>query len=440
MQLTTLSTDIAAKQANRLIESIYKMDVNEHKLLLLATRKVNELELRNEPFSERTRIVITAAEFAKQYGISRPSAFEIIVNAKDTIYDREFTYLHVEGDKIIPMRSRWLQARQEDKGKSEISFMFASAVIPLIYLVETEYTMLDLHEVGKLKSKYAVRLYKHLMRWVNAPYKNKISLEKLREIYGLDDTEYSAMRDFKKRVLDISVKQVAAGTAFKDLTYSVEKVGAKITHVSFHYTKYSNKNIKNTAKVLEGEAKPAQDYVIYQMTDSQIKTFATTIAKKASKLETGFYDISQMVEPGQSDNALYEKIVDDFVNGNFEPYYSVLQLLDFKPNLFNRTPYKAVNQAIDNSGSDGAENKEKAPQSAGELQIDGDNNEDCEGGEIIEGESKTVYTEFSENDISSYQVYAKRKNALSLDQILELSNEKQIPPGQVIAGLILKRA
>lgn len=451
MQAARNELDIAAKQANRLIESIYKMDVNEHKLLLLATRKVNELELKNEPFSERTRIVITAAEFAQQYGISRPSAFEIIVAAKNTIYEREFVYLHVEDNgEVVPMRSRWLQARQEDKAKSEISFLFASAVIPLIYLVETEYTMLDLHEVGKLKSKYAVRLYKYLMRWLNAPYKNKIPLEKLREVFGLDDDEYPAMRDFKKRVLDISVKQVAAGTAFKDLTYSVRKEGTKITHVDFHYSGYTNKNIKNQKAVIEGEAnaKKEKEFVIYQMTDSQIKTFAKTISQKATNSETNkapeFHNIGQMVEPGQGSDVLEGKIIDDFVDGNFEPYYEALQALNFKPTVFNRTkPTNAVKDAQKGENSEdeakmvGYKGKqEKAPESAGESQTEVSEDE----GEGLNDESTVVYTEFSDSDIENYNLYVNKTNGKrTLNEILTMCNEMGKPPGLVIGMLIQKK-
>ena len=96
MEVMLSDNDIAVKQANKLIESIYRMDINEHKLLLLATKKVNEMELKNEPFNERTKITIGAVEFANQYGISRQSAFEIIIEATKSIYDREFDYLHVD--------------------------------------------------------------------------------------------------------------------------------------------------------------------------------------------------------------------------------------------------------------------------------------------------------------------------------------------------------
>lgn len=342
MEVMPLDNDIAVKQANKLIESIYKMDVNEHKLLLLATKKVNEMELKNQPFSERTKITITGAEFAQQYGITRQTAFEIIVEAKKTIYSREFDYLYQEKDGTVsPMKSRWLQAQGTDKAKGEISFMFASAVIPLIYLVKSEYTLLDLQEIGQLKSKYAVRLYKYLMRWVNAPYKNKIPIEQLRSIFGLEDNEYPEMRDFRKRVLDIAVKQVKAGTGFKDLTVKNYKTGVKVTAFSFHYTKYENELIKNSRKqVIEAADDPGQkdEYVIYRMTPEQINAFSKSLAMK-TKDNPSFAGLGQLVEPGQDWSVLADRIADDFNNGVFAPYLEYLKLLGFKPTVFNKTPF-----------------------------------------------------------------------------------------------------
>lgn len=401
--------DIVLKQANRLIESIYKMDVNEHKLLLLATKKVNEMELRNEHFDERTIITITGAEFAKQYGITTPSAFKILVTAKKSIYDREFDYLHIDPKtgKVKPMHSRWFQARGENEGKSEINFMFTSAVVPLIYLVEKEYTMLDLQEIVKLKSKYAIRLYKFLMRWVNAPYRNKIPIEKLRDIFGVEGDEYVNMCDFKKRVLDAAVKQVRAGTGFKDLTVKNHKEGVKIVAFSFHYTKYDNQLIKNSKKqVIESSIDPDKkpdEYVIYRMTDEQITAFAPAIAAKASAGEAGFSVIGAMADTGMKAEGLAKLIEGGFRKGVFAPYLDVLKILGFKPTKFNKTP--PVSSTSENTPTDS-------------------------GIESSEGEG-TKQNPFKLPD-SLYAKYVAKGGKLTRDQILEVAMAENVKPVKVM--------
>lgn len=411
--------DIVLKQANRLIESIYKMDVNEHKLLLLATKKVNEMELRNEHFDERTIVTITGAEFAKQYGITTPSAFKILVTAKKSIYDREFDYLHIDPKtgKVKPMHSRWFQARGESEGKSEINFMFTSAVVPLIYLVEKEYTMLDLQEIVKLKSKYAIRLYKFLMRWVNAPYRNKIPIEKLRDIFGLEGDEYTNMCDFKKRVLDAAVKQVRAGTGFKDLTVKNYKEGVKVVAFSFHYTKYDNQLIKNSKKqVIESSIDPDKkpdEYVIYRMTDEQITAFAPAIAAKASAGEAGFSVIGAMAGTGMKAEGLAKLIEGDFRKGVFTPYLGVLKILGFKPTKFNKTP--PVSSTSENKAIPEAN--------------------------LEDSSKESVNNPFELSD-AHYEMYVKKGGKLSKDQILEAAMADNVSPVKIMIadGVNIKAA
>jgi plasmid replication initiation protein len=416
--LTIPESDIAVKQANRLIESIYKMELNEHKLLLLATKKVNEMELLNHPFNERTKITITSAEFAEQYGITRQTAFEFIVEAKKSIYEREFDYLHVEDNGTVTlMKSRWFQARGMDVGKGEVSFMFASAVIPLIYLVKSEYTLLDLQEIGQMNSKYAVRLYKYLMRWVNAPYKNKTPIEQLRVIFGLGDDEYPRIFDFKRRVLDVAVKMVKENTGFKDLTVTSYKKGVKVVAFSFHYTKYDNQLIKNSKKqVIESSIDPDKkpdEYVIYRMTDEQITAFAPAIAAKASAGEAGFSVIGAMASTGMKAEGLAKLIESDFRKGVFTPYLGVLKILGFKPTKFNKTP--PVSSTSENTAIPEA------------------NHEDSS--------KKSVNNPFELSD-AHYELYVKKGGKLSKDQILEAAMADNVSPVKIMIadGINIKAA
>lgn len=415
--LITPEADIAVKQANRLIESIYKMELNEHKLLLLATKKVNEMELRNHPFNERTKITISSSEFAEQYDVARQTAFDIIVDAKKSIYEREFDYLHVEENgTVTPMKSRWFQARGMDAGKGEISFMFASAVIPLIYLVKSEYTLLDLHEIGQLNSKYAVRLYKYLMRWVNAPYKNKIPTEQLRVIFGLSDDEYPRIFDFRRRVLDVAVKMVRENTGFKDLEVKGHKTGVRVTSFSFHYTSYSNDLIKNSRKqVIEAANDPGQkdEYVIYRMTPEQINAFSKSLAMK-TKDNTSFAGLGQLVEPGQDWSVLADRIADDFNNGVFAPYLEYLKLLGFKPNAFNKTP--PIGQSGENTPSD-------------------EGNPDQEQESLVEShgeEPKNPENAPFQLPDNVFNKYKAKGGKLTKDQILEAAMAENVQPFKIM--------
>ncbi|MCU4631163.1 replication initiation protein, partial [Acinetobacter variabilis] len=235
-----METDLIAKQANKLIESVYRMEVEEQKVILLATKKVNDIELRGLPFTPETEIVITADDFVRAYGVNKQRAFEALVSAKNTIYDRSFEidYVDVNGE-TKPISSRWIHAKGEMKHKSAISMFFTPAVIPFIYLVvKEEFTLIDLREVGRLKSKYAVRLYQLLMKWRNANHQPIFTIEVLRKKLGLAETEYLQFGDFNKRVIQVAVDQINKGTGFTELKAIPKKEGRKVVSFRFEYKEY----------------------------------------------------------------------------------------------------------------------------------------------------------------------------------------------------------
>ncbi|MDC4361039.1 replication initiation protein, partial [Acinetobacter baumannii] len=360
------------KQANKLIESVYRMDANEQKIILLAAKFVYDLEKKKEEFTTNTEIVITAAEYAREYGITRQTAFEVISEAKNTLYDRsfEYDYKNPETGEIKPMSSRWIHSKGEMKAKSEISMFFAPAVIPFIYLVQQEFTLLDIKEIGRLKSKYAIRLYQILMKWRNADFQPKFEYLDIRAKLGVEDDEYTVMADFKKRVIDVAVKQINQGTGFVGLKYTTIKKGNKISHFSFVYEKYDNKTINVTPINAQGsqegkkpkkvssqqkqdkeantsnEGDSGDDFSLTPpelktrkkvkrhfddgMTEPQAYMFAGKIIQKIREGDARFMYLSKLAYEGEEETSFSKRIAEDFLVGTLEPYQEALSYLGYK--------------------------------------------------------------------------------------------------------------
>ncbi len=367
-----INQDSTIKQANKLIESVYRMEANEQKIILLAIKQVYEKEKRKEPFTERTEIIITGSEYAREYGISRQTAFEVIRDAKNTLYERsfEYDYLSPETGELKPMSSRWIHAKGETKVKSEISIFFAPAVIPFVYLVQKEFTLLDIREVGRLKSKYAIRLYQLLMKWRNAEFQPKFDYQDLRDKLGLEDADYPVMADFKKRVVDVAVSQINKGTGFVKLKYTTIKKGVKITHFMFTYDKYDNETLNvtpikpesrtakekpkmidvtpkkkkeaNTAKQSDSSdsfelthsdpipKKPLKRHYDFAMTESQSYLFAHKMIKKIKDKDARFMHLSDLAYEGETEESFLKRIVDDLQVGSFKQYAEALKILGYK--------------------------------------------------------------------------------------------------------------
>ncbi|MCC6137703.1 MAG: replication initiation protein, partial [Bdellovibrionaceae bacterium] len=106
----------------------------------------------------------------------------------------------------------------------------------------------------QLTSKYAVRLYELIISWRergNVPF---TGLKELRLKLGVEDNEYPTMDNFKRRVLDPSIKQINKHTDII-ADYTQHKAGRTITGFSFTFTqKKQPKDV--TPKPKKADAKP----------------------------------------------------------------------------------------------------------------------------------------------------------------------------------------
>lgn len=410
------STDLITRQANNLIESIYRMEVDEQRVLLLAIKKVNDLELRKEHFGTDTQISITAADYGTAYDMNPKLAFKAIMRARDGIYDRSVIIPFVDSDgKSTTISARWIDAKGVVNQKSEISFFFSSKVIPFIYLiVREEFTLLDLKEVGKLKSKYAVRLYSLLMKWRNAKYAPYFSIDDLRDKLGVEPDEYPKTGDFNIRVVNVAIDQINKGTGFSGLRAAATKQGRTITGYRFYFDSYDNQaiNVTPLAKITKKDAAPER-FEVYQMTDSQILTFSRRIKDLIMETGSQFAYLGNMMDQGKGEADLLEKITNDFIEGNFEPYYEVLQHLEFSPNKTNRT--KVIRQQ---KPAPVAEEEKPVPEQPPEKPAP---------------DKKPA--EFPED---LYQLYQKKNGKLSREELIEGAAASNREVSQYIGKLLVK--
>ena len=127
-----------------------------------------------------------------------------------------------------------------------VELVFASDVIPLITRLEARYTEYELKQVVGLQSEYAIRLYELIIQWRSVGKTNPISLTELREKLGLVD-EYKRIEAFKRRVLDLAVKQINEHTDI-NVEYEQHKQGRVITGFTFRFkVKKDKKKIASKA-------------------------------------------------------------------------------------------------------------------------------------------------------------------------------------------------
>ena len=153
-----------------------------------------------------------------------------------------------------------------------------------------------------------MRLFECLIRF-KASKTLTITLDELRFRFGLLDTEYKVMSDFKKRVLDMAVKDINDNTDIS-VNYDQHKQGRTITGFTFKF-----KQKAKTAKANKAERDPSTLDMFVSMTDNQRFAFAKKISRlpEASHLAKG--------QANQSYEAFAEQIAKDLLDADKQKIY-----------------------------------------------------------------------------------------------------------------------
>ena len=216
-------------KSNRLVEASYRLTLVEQQIILFAICRARE---EQKGLTADSFVSIAAQDFAEMFGTNADRVYVQLKEAMDTLYKREVRIYdtHPESGKPRVIKTRWVSTASYIDAEGMIQIIFAPLMIPYITRLESEFTPYRLERIGNLSSVHAVRMYELLLQFLSIG-KREFELPKLRETLGMDG-EYSSIKDFKKWVIDSSVKQINTHT---DITtsYTQRKTGRVVTHFNF---------------------------------------------------------------------------------------------------------------------------------------------------------------------------------------------------------------
>lgn len=236
---------------NALIDASYTLGLVEQRLVLLAIVGARETGLG---IDSTTMLRIHASSYINQFNADKSTAYRVLNEAAKNLFNRYFTYSETDAKtgKLRIVQTRWVSKIAYIEDAATVEICFSPDVVPFVTRLEKNFTSYELQQLAEVTSLYAVRLYELLIRWRTVEKTPIFELEKFRGQLGLGVNEYKAMGDFKKRVLDLAIKQINEHT---DITvkYEQHKQGRTITGFSFAF-----KQKKKSLKVLEEKSKPAK--------------------------------------------------------------------------------------------------------------------------------------------------------------------------------------
>ena len=272
---------------NALINASYNLELTEQRLIMLAIINARE---SGQGITADSKLEIHASDYAKLFNVSLDASYKALREAVNNLFNRQFSYTaeYKRTGKIGVVRSRWVSRIFYVDDLALLEITFAPDVVPLVTRLEEHFTSYQAKQVAHLTSKYAVRLYELLIAWREAGKVPPIEISEFRNRLGLLDDEYTAMHNFKKRVLEPSIQQINEHTDIT-VTYEQHKKGRTISGFSFRLKQ------KPQPKKVESKRDPNSPDFFIKLSDPQRHLFANKMSEmpEMSKYSQGTESFQQ---------------------------------------------------------------------------------------------------------------------------------------------------
>ena len=243
LEKSNKNTGLVVK-SNRIVTALQSLSLIEMRLIQLAIVDARDKE---EGLDSDTPLSIHAKRYADAFDVASHTSYEVLKEAGKGLVSRQFTFLSERENKVL---TNWVQQVEYIPNEGRIEIIFTKAVVDEITRLSSHFTKYALERIATLNSIYSVRLYELLVKWVSAKKTNKFEYELFREQMGLGVSDNLRMSDFKRRVLDPSVKEINEKTDLK-VKYDQVKNGTRITHFTFTIHTKENSELNKQRDVVK---------------------------------------------------------------------------------------------------------------------------------------------------------------------------------------------
>jgi hypothetical protein len=225
--------DLIVRQANDLIESMYRLPtISEERIIRLL---ISQIKPNDEDFKTYR---ISVADFAKVFGIEETSGrlYEQIDRATEALTTRKLnirmgkSYLHVN----------WLSSALYKDGSGYVDLRFDPYLKPFLLHLNGYYTKYHLTNITQFQSRYSIRIYEFLkMETFKTPkfglFTKLVEYSELRAMLGVEEHEYKFVKDFRKYVIEVAVREINSRSDIFVVKVLPIKSGKKISYWEFHF-------------------------------------------------------------------------------------------------------------------------------------------------------------------------------------------------------------
>jgi len=224
------------------------MNTNE----IIIDKHSSSIQISNKISAIQRKSYNYMLKIAKNEFKANPSLRKFTITADELLVFFGFgvknhNYLETELDKLRKIDVKYNILGKDKKREKWGSFAliagyeYKNGIITYSFPHQIEEMMLDSKMFAKinlvtikgLKSKYSIALYELAEDYINVQIP-KMTIEKFRELMGLEEGQYYKFSMLRKRVIDVAVDEINSSENISFIvTYELEKKAKKITHIKF---------------------------------------------------------------------------------------------------------------------------------------------------------------------------------------------------------------
>lgn len=218
-------------ESNGLIEAHYRLGAQEQKLLLSVISMIKPSDLEFEEY------LVPIKEFKEILKVKGGGSIGRLNKTAKSLMEKS---LQIKRDGGGWLLSNWFSSIEEYPSQGQLGFCIDPKLKPYLLSLKQQFTSYQLSHAVQLRSAYSIRIYQLLKQFQNTHAKTReFEFIELRKILGLEK-KLARFNDFKKRVLDISKKEISESTDIR-FSYSTKKIGRRVNWIIFFiYPKEDN--------------------------------------------------------------------------------------------------------------------------------------------------------------------------------------------------------
>lgn len=281
MNIKKITTDSTIYKSNELINSIFDLSLQEQRIVLILISMVNPKKDK-----EFISFEMPVEMFKSMIGADvRGGYYQELEEVVKRLMKRSFKVARPEDDGWL--RINWLSSCEYKKGEGIIQLEISAKLHPFLLDLKSHYTSYRLKNILPLRSGYSIRLYE-LLKQYEAIGERYLSLEEMRQMMEIKNTEYSLYADFKRKVILQAQKELKEKT---DIFFEFKQKKKVRRVIGIYFFIYKNAKDQPIEMVGEnGEAvsvKAANDAVDVDLYERLLKL---RFSKEGAKILLAKYD------------------------------------------------------------------------------------------------------------------------------------------------------